>query len=226
MHYLIIGSSHGIGAALAETLRLAGHTVTGMSRTPGETAVDHHTAHDVLSEDWSTVPVPESLDGLVYCPGSINLKPFRGLKDQHYRDDFEINVVGAARALRHFLPALKKGQSPGVVLFSTVAVNQGMPFHASVAAAKGAVEGLTKSLAAELAPTIRVNCVAPSLTNTPLAEGLLNNERKQESANERHPLKRFGQSQDLAQAAAFLLENTWTTGQILHVDGGLSTVRI
>jgi NAD(P)-dependent dehydrogenase (short-subunit alcohol dehydrogenase family) len=225
MHYWIFGATSGIGKTLGIHLQSEGHRVTNISRTAPDWSPFEHHSLDVTSDDWSALPVPASLDGLIYCPGSIVLKPFRGLKPAQFQEDFEVNVVGAVRAIRHALPALKKGSDPSVVLFSTVAVQQGMPFHASVAAAKGAVEGLTRSLAAELAPTIRVNAVAPSLTQTPLAESLLNNERKQEAANQRHPLHRFGQPDDIARAAAYLLSHSWTSGQVLQVDGGLSTLR-
>ncbi len=126
------------------------------------------------------------------------------------------------------LPLLKAAGNSAIVLFSTVAVKQGMPFHTSVAMAKGALEGLTRSLAAELAPKIRVNAVAPSITDTPLASRILNNEEKKQSSGDRHPLKRVGEASDIAQAASYLLtdESSWISGQILHVDGGMSSLRI
>ncbi|NBR83602.1 MAG: SDR family oxidoreductase, partial [Flavobacteriia bacterium] len=125
------------------------------------------------------------------------------------------------------LPALKKGSNPSVVLFSTVAVQTGMPFHSGIASAKGAVEGLVRSLAAEYAPHIRFNAIAPSLVDTPLAEGLLNNEKKRENSALRHPLKRIGSAAELAEAAAYLMSDrsSWITGQIICVDGGMSSLR-
>lgn len=225
MKSVVFGSSRGIGASLSNRLSAAGHEVIGVSRNRGEASMSEHHTLDVVSEDWSALPDFDTLDHLVFCPGSITLKPFRGLKSEHFRSDYEINVLAAVRAIQHCLGALKKGTDPSILLFSTVAVQTGMPFHASIAAAKGAVEALTRSLAAELAPKIRVNCLAPSLTDTPLAEALLNNERKQAGANERHPLKRYGQPEDLASAAEFMLNASWITGQVLGVDGGMSTLK-
>ena len=164
----------------------------------------------------------------MYAPGSINLKPFRGLKRSDFEHEFAINALGAVDVLQWAQKTLTATPGASVVLFSTVAVTQGMPFHASVAAAKGAVEGLTRSLAAEWAPKVRVNAIAPSLTNTPLAERLLNNEAKQEAAAKRHPLQRVGTPEDIANAALFLLseQSSWITGQILGVDGGMSALKI
>ncbi|MEM9025142.1 MAG: SDR family oxidoreductase, partial [Bacteroidota bacterium] len=181
---------------------------------------------DVLNDPLPDLDVP--LSGLVYCPGSINLKPFRGLSEEAFLEDWKINVLGAVRCLHHYEAALKASGHASVVLFSTVAVQTGMPFHASVAAAKGAVEGLTRSLAAEWAPTIRVNAIAPSVTDTPLAARLLRNERQMEAARERHPLKRYGAPEDIAGATAFLLsqEARWITGQVMAVDGGLGAIKL
>jgi NAD(P)-dependent dehydrogenase (short-subunit alcohol dehydrogenase family) len=171
--------------------------------------------------------LPEQLDGFVYCPGSINLRPFRGLKSQTFLDDFNLNVMGAVKSIQAVLPLLQKSPQSSLVFYSTVAVSTGMPFHASVAAAKGALEGLTRSLAAEYAPKFRVNCIAPSLTDTPLADKFLNNEAKIEKAQERHPLKQVGSAKNIAQMTAFLLgeESQWMTGQILHVDGGIGDLK-
>jgi 3-oxoacyl-[acyl-carrier protein] reductase len=218
--YLIIGGTSGIGFALKTKLISEGHQVIDASRT-AELTLD--ATKDVL--DIATLP--ESLQGLAYCPGTINLKPFHRLTEQDFLQDFQVNVLGAVKVIQTVLPLLKKSERASVVLFSTVAVAQGMPFHASVATAKGAIEGLTKSLAAELAPHIRVNCIAPSLTDTPLASKLLSSEEKKKSSAERHPLKQVGTAEDIAAMAAFLLteNSTWISGQILHVDGGLSSLR-
>jgi NAD(P)-dependent dehydrogenase (short-subunit alcohol dehydrogenase family) len=167
------------------------------------------------------------LHGLVYCPGSIRLQPFAKLRDEDYREDLELNLLGAVRAIRAALPAMKASGEASIVLFSTVAVSTGMPMHASVAAAKGAVEGFARSLAAELAPAVRVNVIAPSLTDTPLASGLLRSERQRESAGARHPLGRVGEPSDIAAAVRYLLsrDSAWVTGQVISVDGGLGTLR-
>ena len=176
----------------------------------------------------ATLEIPEVLDGLVYCPGTINLKSFHRLTEEEFLNDFQVNLLGATRALQLALPALKKSPSASVVLFSTIAVKCGMPFHASIAAAKGAVEGLTRSLAAEWAPKIRVNAIAPSLTDTRLAASLLGDEKRREAAAERHPLKSIGQPEHVAEIVAYLLSDSakFTTGQILRPDGGLSSVRL
>lgn len=221
-NFLIIGGSSGIGLKLAELLTSKNHHVIDASRRSDELPFNALT--DTL--DISTLPDP--LHGLVYCPGSITLKPFHRLTDQEFLDDFHLNILGAVKAIRSVLPLLKIPEQSSIVLFSTVAVSQGMPFHASVATAKGAVEGLAKSLAAEFAPKIRVNVIAPSLTDTPLAAKLLSTEEKKRASGERHPLKRIGTAEDIANLAGFLLssESSWITGQIIQVDGGISSLTI
>jgi NAD(P)-dependent dehydrogenase (short-subunit alcohol dehydrogenase family) len=166
-----------------------------------------------------------AIDGLIYCPGTINLKPFRALKSEDFLNEYQINFLGAVKSIKQYLPNLQLSESPSIVLFSTVAVQTGMSFHASIASAKGAIEGLTRSLAAEFAPKIRVNAIAPSLTATPLADKLINNESKLKASEDRHPLKKIGSSSDMSQAVEFLLNANWMTGQIMHVDGGMSSVR-
>ncbi len=184
-------------------------------------------AYDALSEEVS-LDLPETLDGLVYFPGTITLKPFHRLSDADFLRDYEVNALGAVRLIRAALPALKKAEAASIVLFSTVAVRTGMPFHASIAAAKGAVEGLGRSLAAELAPRIRVNVIAPSLTNTPLASGLLGSNEKVEAAKNRHPAKTLGDPADFARLVDFLLSDAsrFMTGQVIKMDGGLSSLRL
>jgi len=218
--YLIIGASSGIGLALSHLLKAEGHQVIEASR-------HGDLKFDALTDSFDSTSLPEKLDGVAYCPGSINLKPFHRLSTQDFNDDFAINVLGAVKVIQAVLPKLKNAEQSAIVFFSTVAVAQGMPFHASVAAAKGALEGLTKSLAAELAPKIRVNCIAPSLTDTPLAAKLLANEDKKKASAERHPLKQIGTSEDIAALTAFLLstKSKWISGQIIGIDGGLSTLR-
>lgn len=220
---LIIGSTSGIGAEISKRLTEAGAKVITTSRTDRAFSWDATNA----TADLSSI-LPEQLDGLVYCPGSINLKPFSRLSDQDFLQDFELNVLGAIRAIRQAIPALKRSGNASVVLFSTVAAGQGMNFHASVATSKRALEGLALSLAAEFAGSqIRFNVVAPSLTDTPLAAQLLSSPEKQEASAKRHPLGRVGQAGDIAGASLFLLsdDSAWMTGQILAVDGGLSTIK-
>jgi len=223
---LIVGASSGIGAALAA--RIADdHRLWTASRADEPGRGGSHIAWDATAGDFPAEGLPDCLDGLVYCPGSIRLAPFERLSDQAFRDDFELNLLGAVRAIRAALPALKSSGGASIVLFSTVAVGLGMPMHASVAAAKGAVEGLVRSLAAELAPRIRVNAIAPSLTQTGLSGSLLKTERQRQAAAERHPLGRIGTAEEQAAAAAYLLSegSRWMTGQVLHLDGGMSSVR-
>jgi 3-oxoacyl-[acyl-carrier protein] reductase len=225
---LIIGGSSGIGRALVDIL-LPVHNVYVASRSNESltnTGVTH-ISYDVMNDALDISSLPEQLDGFVYCPGSINLRPFRGLKPQTFQDDFNLNVIGAVKSIQSVLPLLQKSPQASLVFYSTVAVSTGMPFHASVASAKGAIEGLTRSLAAEYAPKFRVNCIAPSLTDTPLADKFLNNEAKLEKAQERHPLKQVGTAKNIAQMTAFLLgeESQWMTGQILHVDGGIGDLK-
>lgn len=222
--YLIIGSTSGIGKSLAQQLSKSGHTVLGMNRNPDPEA-DRSYSTDVISDEFPVIE--DVLNGIVYCPGSITLKPFRTLKQDDIIRDMAINVMGAVRVLQQYLPNLQKAERASVVLFSTVAVGVGMPFHASVAMAKGAVEGLVRSLAAEWAPKIRVNCIAPSLTHTPLAARLLETEAKQAAAAERHPLKTIGKPEDVAAAAMLLLSELagFVTGQVWHMDGGISAVQ-
>lgn len=229
--YLIAGGSSGIGLALVKLLSAEGNQVLVVSRTgdslgglPGVS----HLPKNLMTDDLSEDELPTALDGIVYCPGSINLKPFKSLKPAAFLEDFQLNLLGAVKVLQAAHKALKATQNPSVVLFSTVAVGQGMPFHASIAAAKGAVEGLTRSLAAEWAPTIRVNCIAPSLTDTPLAGRLLNSDEKKEAAGARHPLKRVGTAGEAAALAHFLLggNSGWITGQVIGLDGGMSSLKI
>lgn len=226
---LIIGGSAGIGGALTKLLA-AEHQVYVASRNPEQlTGVDYTPiVLDVTQQTISLDSLPATLEGFVYCPGSINLRPFKGLKEETFQEDFNINVLGAIRNLQVVAPLLQAAENASVVFFSTVAVQTGMPFHASIAAAKGALEGLTRSLAAEWAPKVRVNAIAPSLVDTPLAEKFLNNETKMAKVNERHPLKRVGKAEELAKAAAYLLNNDsqWMSGTILQLDGGIGNLKI
>ena len=215
---LIVGGNTGIGAALNEQLLAEGVETILISRNQGGV--------DVLDDEPNFPVIDGAIDALVYCPGSINLKPFRGLKISDFQHDMDVNYFGAVKTIKNYLPNLKESKDASIVLFSTVAVQKGMPFHSSIAGAKGAVEGLTRALAAELAPSIRVNCVAPSLTDTPLAEKLLRNEKQREGAEQRHPLKAIGAAADVAHMANFLISDKarWMSGQIIGVDGGMSSL--
>ncbi len=227
--YLIIGGSSGIGRALVDQLLDEGHQVQVWAREqrdlPNSPQLKFQSV-DVLGDDIPKEQLPSELDGLVYCPGSIDLRSFRGLKPEVFRTAFELNVVGAVRCIQAAEKALKQGTNPAIVLFSTVAVQKGMPFHAAVAAAKGGVEGLTRSLAAEYAPTIRVNAIAPSLTDTPLTVKLLSTAEKRQATAERHPLKRIADAQEIAAMAAFLLNEqaAFITAQVIGMDGGIGRI--
>lgn len=229
--YLIIGASSGIGKKLAEQLVYAEHMVyaTYFKNKPvtDSKLIDFHYLN-VLDENISTDFLPDLLDGLVYCPGTINLRPFERIKPSDFVADFNLQVTGAIKILQMALPRLKKAENASIVLFSTVAVQTGFPFHTQVSASKGAVEGLTRALAAEFAPKIRVNCIAPSLTDTLLAAPLLNTDQKREANALRHPLKKTGTPENIADMAEFLLseKGSWITGQIFHVDGGMSALKV
>lgn len=229
---LIAGAGKGIGLATATQISQQANLFT-ISRNLTEPLAALNTKFyklDLSSDSLDTLnDLPDTLHGLVYCPGSINLKPFNRLTPQDFLNDFQQNIVGAVNLIQKVLPALKKAEGASIVLYSTVAVKAGMPFHASIAAAKGAVEGLSRSLAAEFAASrIRVNVVAPSLTDTPLASALLNTPEKKEAAGKRHPLQRVGTAEDMAKLTNFLLsdDSGWITGQVIGADGGLGSLRV
>ena len=228
---VVIGGSSGIGLATVRQLQAEGANVWVASRTIGglnELSGVQHIPFDVLNDDAGEISWPAELHGLVYCPGSINLKQLRSLTVEDFQKDFDINVLGAVKVLKAARKSLIKSGNSSVVLYSTVAVGQGMPFHASVAASKGAVEGLTRSIAAEWAPKVRVNCIAPSLTDTPLAANLLSSDAKREASDKRHPLRRVGTPEDISALTTFLLsdKSSWISGQIFGVDGGMSALRV
>lgn len=223
---LLIGGSHGIGKSIVTQLKNE-HNVFVASRTNDEVDEDAtYLKFDVLEDSITDLDLPEVIHGLVYCPGSINLKPFKMLSPKTFQEDMDINFMGLVKVVHGLLPKLKNAEQASLVFFSTVAVKVGMPFHTSVAAAKGAIEGFAKALAAEYAPNFRVNVIAPSLTDTPLAKKLLSSDEKKEKMGERHPLNRVGSVDDIADMACFLLEDksTWITGQVFGVDGGMSTL--
>ncbi len=228
-NYLIVGASSGIGKAIAEDLAKAGHQVYGTFNKNACNSQENLQYHslDVLSENYDLSFLPDKIDGIVYCPGSIVLKPFHRIKAEDFLSDYQLQTLGAIKTIQAVLPRLKESSNGSVVLFSTLAVQTGLNFHSLVASSKGAIEGLTKALAAEFAPSIRVNCIAPSLTDTPLAGSLLNTEEKRLANAQRHPLKRIGTAEDISNLACFLLsdKSTWMTGQILHLDGGMSVLK-
>ena len=228
---LVIGGSSGIGLELVKILAAQKQAVYVGSRTSDPLADLPEVRHlpiDVSQASAELDGLPAQLHGLAYCPGTIRLRPFQRLGREEFLEDFGINLLGAVNVIQQCLPRLRKSKSgASILLFSTVAVQTGMAFHASIASAKGAVEGLTRALAAEFAPRIRVNAIAPSLTQTPLADDLLSSEDKRRAAADRHPLKRIGSPGDIAQLAAHLLLDggSWITGQIVHVDGGMGSLR-
>jgi len=226
-NYLVIGASSGIGKALFKQLRDEGNRVFGTYLNSEPEDKTDMKRFDAVMEEFDPSYLPDSLDGFAYCPGSINLKPFKRLKKSEIQEDLDLQVLGAVSVLQSILPRLTEADSASIVFFSTVAVQHGFNLHSQVAISKGALEGLTKTLAAEFAPKIRVNAIAPSLTDTPLASKLLNSYAKKAANAERHPLKRIGTAEDIAEMASFLLsdKSSWISGQIISVDGGMSSIR-
>lgn len=226
--YLMVGASRGIGRSIAERLVAQGRPVITVARSPATVygVVDHWTC-DVVQDGLPTGRLPDSLAGMVYCPGTIDLKPLRSMRVEDMDLAWRVNVLGAFRCAQATADRLRKSPGSAMLFFSTVAVHQGMAFHASVASAKGGVEGLVRSLAAELAPSVRVNAIAPSLTATPLAEKLLPTPEKAKALAERNPMKRLGTTDDMAAMAVMLLgpDAGWVTGQVIAVDGGMSVLR-
>jgi len=228
---LIIGGSSGIGEELAKQMSLHSRVYSTFYRKNEPLEKNEQLSYrycNVMDKEQDFSYLPEQLHGLAYCPGSINLKPFSRITPEEFVSDFQLNVTGALKVIQQIFPRLKAARNASIVLFSTVAVQQGFSFHSLVASSKGAIEGLTKALAAEFAPAIRVNCIAPSITETPLSQAFLNNDAKKDASGLRHPLKRIGQPEDIASMAAFLLSDNagWITGQIFAVDGGMSTIKI
>lgn len=224
---LLIGGSYGIGLEMAKMLSKENEVFIASRSNEHLSNIDAtHIPFDALNEDISDKAIPETLDGFVYCPGSINLKPFKTMGIDTIQNDMEINFIALARTVKSIINRMNEGSS--MVFFSTVAVGTGMPFHTSVSAAKGAIEGFARALAAEYAPKIRVNVIAPSLVDTPLSERLLNNDKKKGMMSERHPMKRVGNAADIANMAVFLLssDNSWITGQVIGVDGGMSSLNV
>lgn len=223
---VIIGGSKGIGNAIL-LQQLETNLAYNISRNAPEISHPNlkHFSVDVLND---ILPEIKNIDTLIYCPGSINLKPIASLSIDDFRNDFEINVIGAVKVIQKYLPALKKGTNPSIVLFSTVAAKLGMPFHASIATAKAGVEGLVKSLGAELASVVRVNAIAPTITETSLSAGILRNDRMKENMIERHPMKNYLKPEEVASMANYLISDQAKSisGQVFEMDYGIVTFKI
>ena len=235
MKKLILGATGSIGSSLARKIvddggevHLTGRDESILTDLASELNATF-TVCDVLEENFSEKifnDLGESpINGLAYCVGSIDLKPLKLTKKSDFMQSFNLNLISATEVIKSLADNLKKNKG-SIVLFSTVAVKQGFPNHAIVSSAKGAIEGLTLALAAEFAPNVRVNCIAPSLTNSKISNFLLKNEKVAEGIAKMHPMKRIGEGGDSASVAKFLLtdESSWITGQILGVDGGRSSV--
>ncbi|PIA80301.1 oxidoreductase [Gaetbulibacter sp. 4G1] len=223
---VIVGGSKGIGKAIINSL-IKYCNVINISRSIPEIShnnLTHHKCDITINE----LPNIDAADALIYCPGSINLKPFSKLSINDFKSDFEINLLGAVKAIQKYLPILKNGSKPAIVLFSSVATKLGMPYHASIAVAKSGVEGLVKSLGAELAPILRINAIAPTVTNTPLASKLLRNDRMVKNITERHPLKKFLSPEEVADMVEFLISNKAASisGQVFEMDCGIVNFKI
>ena len=225
----IVGGSSGIGLSLIKQIS-SKNNIFSASRNDNnlnDYNVKHIKYDSVNDLEIDTSILPEKIDGFVYCPGSINLRPFNSLKIESFLEDYKINFLGAIKSLKIILPLMQKSDNSSIVFFSTVAVSTGMPFHSSISSSKGAIEGLTRSLAAEFAPNIRVNSIAPSIVKTNLSEKFLNSDLKIEKASERHPLGRIGKVEEISKLTAYLLsdDSRWVTGQVISIDGGISSIR-
>lgn len=225
--FIFAGASSAIAIATAKQLQAEGHQIIGLSTK--NTPNDYNEFYTISKYETEYFPKIETqIDGIVYFPGTINLKPFNRITAADFLNDYQINSLGAVAFVQAYLPNLKMSKQASIVFISTVAVNTGMPFHSSIAMAKGAVEGLTKALAAEFAPAIRVNCIAPSLTQTPLSEKFTNTPEKLEAAEKRNPLKKVGSADEVANAITFLLTEkaSWITGQVIGIDGGMGNLKL
>lgn len=224
--FLFAGASSLMAEEAAKLLKKEGHRVIGISTKESNSLYEEF--YKVEKYDFAAFPeINQEIDGLVYFPGTINLKPFARLTQNEFINDFQINSLGAVAFVQAYLNNLKKSPSGSIVFLSSVAAGIGLPFHSSISMAKGAVEGLTKALAAELAPAIRVNCIAPSLVNSPLGEKFINTPEKMEQMKKRNPLQKVGNPIDVANAIVFLLteKSAWVSGQVLAVDGGMSRIK-
>ena len=221
---LVIGGSKGIGLAILEEQTQVQSCINFSRTEPSFSGNYEHHAIDILNDE---LPDLEDVSSIIYCPGSINLKPIGSLKEEDFLEDFNINVLGAVKVIRKYHRQLKRAENASITLFSTVAVERGMAFHASVAASKGAVEGLVKTLAAEFAPKIRVNAIAPTITDTPLAKNLLRNEEMRAKMSDRHPMKRIVQPNEISALVNYLIGRNASsiTGQVLTVGGGITSIK-
>jgi 3-oxoacyl-[acyl-carrier protein] reductase len=225
--FLFAGASSAIAHQAAQLLQAKGNKVIGISTKSSN--YNYDAFYQIEKYDFGSFPnIDAELSGIVYFPGTINLKPFNRLTAAEFTNDLSINALGAVAFTQTYLTHLKKVSASSIVFISTVAVSTGLPFHSSISMAKGAIEGLTKALAAELAPSIRVNCVAPSLVNTPLGDKFVNTPEKLEAMQKRNPLRKVGEALDVANAIVFLLgnESAWISGQTLAVDGGMSNLKV
>ena len=225
----IVGGSNGIGLSLIKQIS-SKNNVYSASRNDNnlnDYNVKYIKYDSVNDLEIDTSILPDKMDGFVYCPGSINLRPFNTLKTESFLEDYKINFLGAIKSLKMILPLMQKSDNSSIVFFSTVAVSTGMPFHSSISSSKGAIEGLTRSLAAEFAPKIRVNSIAPSIVKTNLSEKFLNSDLKIEKASERHPLGRIGKVEEISKLTSYLLsdDSSWVTGQVINIDGGIGSIR-
>lgn len=224
--FLFAGGSSKVALSCAQLLKNEGHKVMAISTKNNLPVYD--SLFEVIGYDFGTFPnLTEKIDGLVYFPGTINLKPFHRFSREDFMHDYSVNTMGAVAFVQSYLHLLKQSELGSIVFISSVASSTGMSFHSSVAMAKSALEGLVRALAAELAPGIRVNCVAPSLINTPLAEKFINTPEKAEASKLRHPLKKIGEDSDVAHAIQFLLseQSKWITGQTIAIDGGMNHLK-
>jgi len=225
----IVGGSNGIGLSLIKQIS-SKNNIYSASRNDNnlnDYNVKYIKYDSVNDLEIDTSILPDKIDGFVYCPGSINLRPFNTLKTESFLEDYKINFLGAIKSLKMILPLMQKSDNSSIVFFSTVAVSTGMPFHSSISSSKGAIEGLTRSLAAEFAPKIRVNSIAPSIVKTNLSEKFLNSDLKIEKASERHPLGRIGKAEEISKLTSYLLsdDSSWVTGQVINIDGGIGSIR-
>jgi len=213
---LLIGSNSTIAQALQKN---SDREFICLARSKGNLDLDG---------DLSELDAITGINGLVYFPGTINLKPFMMLKEEDYVNDFKINVLGAAKVVKKVINKLKEAEGASVVFVSSVAANLGLPFHASIGASKSALEGMARSLAAEYTNAkICFNVVAPSLTKTNLSTNLLKTERLIEASKDRNPMKEIGEPEKVARTIDFLLSahENWMTGQIIHIDGGMNNLK-